>query len=46
MTIALNIVYVELKEAYMSKGNSNCEKQIILLMIPNERKKKASIILQ
>ena len=24
--------------AYISKINSNCEKQIILLMIPNEEK--------
>ena len=25
--------------AYVSKINSNCEKQIVLLMIPNEEKK-------
>ena len=30
---------------YISKINSNSEKQVILLMIPNEEK-KASIILQ
>ena len=37
-TIALNILYNKEKEicsAYISKINSNCEKQIILLMIPN-----------
>ena len=40
-TIALNIFYVQGKEicpAYISKINSNCEKQIILLMIPNVEK--------
>ena len=38
-TIAPNILYTKEKEiclAYTSKINSNCEKQIILLMIPNE----------
>ena len=38
-TIALNILYIKEKEtfaAYISKISSNCEKQIILLMIPNE----------
>ena len=37
-TVALNILYIKEKEicqAYISKINSNCEKQIILLMIPN-----------
>ena len=37
-TISLNILYTKEKErcpAYISKNNSNCEKQIILLMIPN-----------
>ena len=36
--IALNIKYAEEEKvytAYVSKDNSNCEKQIILLMIPN-----------
>ena len=36
--IALNILYIKEKEifpAYISKINSNCEKQIILLMIRN-----------
>ena len=36
---ALNILYIKEKEiwpVYISKINSNCEKQIILLMIPNE----------
>ena len=39
-TIALNIFYIKEKEcpAYTSKINLNCEKQIILLMIPNEEK--------
>ena len=38
-TIAPNILYTKGKEicpAYTWKINSNCEKQIILLMIPNE----------
>ena len=38
LTIAFNILYIKEKEicpAYISKINSNCEKQIILLMIPN-----------
>ena len=41
-TIALNILYIKEKEtcpAYISKINSNCEKQIILLMILNEEKR-------
>ena len=36
--ITLNILYIKEKEicpAYISKIDSNCEKQIILLMIPN-----------
>ena len=40
-TIALNILYVKEKEicpAYIPKINLNHEKQIILLMIPNEEK--------
>ena len=40
-TIALNISYIKGKEicrAYISKINSNCEKQVILLMIPNKEK--------
>ena len=40
-TISLNILYIKEKEicpAYISKINSNCEKQIILLMIPNKEK--------
>ena len=40
-TIALNILYIKEKEicpAYISEINSNCEKQIIFLMIPNEAK--------
>ena len=41
LTIAFNILYIKEKEifpAYISKTNSNCKKQIILLMIPNEEK--------
>ena len=37
-TIASNISYIKEKEicpAYITKINSNCEKQIILLTIPN-----------
>ena len=40
-TIALNILHTKEKEicpADISKINSNCEKQIILIMIPNEEK--------
>ena len=40
-TIALNILYIKEKEicpAFISKINSNCEKKIILLMIPNKEK--------
>ena len=40
-TIALNILYIKEKEicpSYISKINLNCEKQIILLTIPNEEK--------
>ena len=40
-TIGHNFLYIKEKElcpAYISKINSNCEKQIILLMIPNEGK--------
>ena len=42
-TTALNILYFAEKEicaAYISKTNSNSEKQIILLMISNEEKKR------
>ena len=40
-TIVLNIWVIKEKEiypAYISKINSNCEKQIILLMTSNEEK--------
>ena len=40
-TIVLNIMYIKEKEicaAYISKINSNCEKQVILVMIPNKEK--------
>ena len=39
--IALNILYIKEKKigpAYISKIYSNCEKQIILIIIPNEEK--------
>ena len=42
LTIALNILNIKEKEicpAYISNIDSNCEKQIILLKIPNEVKK-------
>ena len=39
MTITLNVLHATKKEkiypAYVSKHNSNREKQVILLMIPN-----------
>ena len=38
VTIALNVLYAKKEKiypAYVSKYNSNCEKQVILLMIPN-----------
>ena len=41
LTIALNILYIKEKEislAYISKHNSTREKQIILLVTPNEEK--------
>ena len=41
LTISLNISYIKEKEivpVYVLKHNSTCEKQIILLMIPNEDK--------
>ena len=44
VTIALNISYVKKEKiypAYASKNNSNHEKQVILLMIPNREKCKA-----
>ena len=41
LTVALNILYMKEKEIcpdYISKINSNCEKQVILLVIPNVEK--------
>ena len=41
--MALNILYIKQKEiclAYVSKLNSNCEKQIIWFIIPTEEKKR------
>ena len=40
-TIALNILYIKEKEmcsGYISNTNSNFEKQVILVKIPNEKK--------
>ena len=41
VAIALNVLYAKKEKiypAYVSKHNSNCEKQVILLMIPNGEK--------
>ena len=41
LIIALNILQIKEKEmcpVYISKNNSNCQKQTILLMIPSEEK--------
>ena len=41
VTIALNVLYAKKEKiypAYVSKHNSNCEKQFILLMISNGEK--------
>ena len=41
-TIVLNALYIkdlEICPAYVSKINSNCEKQIIILMIPNKKRR-------
>ena len=38
VTIAFNVLYAEKEKiysAYISKNNSNCEKQVIILMITN-----------
>ena len=43
LTIALNVLYAKKEKidpAYASKNNSNCEKQVILLMIPNGEKRE------
>ena len=47
--VALNILCTKEKEicpAYISKRNSDCEKQIILLMIPNDSIKKTIYIIK
>ena len=47
LAISLNILYIKEKEmnlAYISKHNSASEKQIILLMIPNEEKEECIIL--
>ena len=44
VTIALNVLYAKkekLYPAYVSKPNSNREKQVILLMVPNKEKHQA-----
>ena len=41
LTIALNVLYtknLKIYYAYASKHNSNCEKQVIILMIPNGKR--------
>ena len=41
VTIALNALYTKKENiylAYVSNHNSNCDKQVILLMIPNGEK--------
>ena len=48
-TIALDILYIKKEEiwsAVISKIISNCEKQVILLMISNEEKKERNISLK
>ena len=35
-TVALNNLYANIYSAYISKQKSNREKQVILLMLPNE----------
>ena len=43
ITIALIVFYAKkekLYTAYISKHNSNCEKQVIISMIPNGKKRK------
>ena len=40
VTIALNVLYGKKEKIYppyVSKNNSNCEKQVIILIIPNGR---------
>ena len=46
LTISFNVLYIEEKEiypAYIGKHNSTPEKQIILLMIPKQRKRKMTL---
>ena len=48
-TIALDILYIKKEEiwsAVISKIISNCEKQVILLMISNEEKEEHNISLK
>ena len=55
ITIALNVLYAKIEKAYpayASKNNSNCEKQVSFLIIPNSKKwhylavKKLSLLLR
>ena len=55
VTVTLNVLYAKKEKtypAYVSKHNSNCEKQVIISMIPNEEKwhylavKKLSVLLR
>ena len=44
-TIALNVLYAKKEKIYpadVSKHNSNCAKQVILLMSPNGKKRERS----
>ena len=48
-TIALDILYIKKEEiwsAVISKIISNCEKQVILSMIPNEEKEERNLSLK
>ena len=45
VTIALNVFFAKREKiypAYASKSNSNCEKPVIVLMIPNGEKREAT----
>ena len=43
VTIALNVLYAKKIFAYVSKKNSNLEKQVIILKIPNGKKEAKKI---
>ena len=45
VAIVLNVLYSKKEKiyhTYISKHNSNCEKQVIFLMIPNGEKREAN----